>query len=272
MDLHLLIVIILVILAITDLTVGVANDAVNFLNSALGSRASTFRVAMIVAALGVLVGVTFSSGMMEIARSGIFNPQYFFLTELLIIFVALMFQDILLLDLFNTFGLPTSTTVSLVFGLLGASVSISIIKVIKSNNDISAVIDYINTDSVLVLVSAILMSILFAFVFGFLFQYLSRLLFTFSYKENFRKFGSVWSGLALTSLSLFILIKGAKGASFIPPDISKWIQANQLILSAYMFVGWTLLMQLLMWFTKNKCTESNSHDRYIRISNGICGK
>lgn len=250
MDLHLLIVIILVILAITDLTVGVANDAVNFLNSALGSRASTFRVAMIVAASGVLVGVTFSSGMMEIARSGIFNPQYFFLTELLIIFVALMFQDILLLDLFNTFGLPTSTTVSLVFGLLGASVSISIIKVIKSDNDISAVIDYINTDSVLVIVSAILMSILFAFVFGFLFQYLSRLLFTFSYKEKFRKFGSVWSGLALTSLSLFILIKGAKGASFIPPDISKWIQSNQLILSAYMFVGWTLLMQLLMWFTK----------------------
>ncbi len=250
MDLHLLIVIILVILAITDLTVGVANDAVNFLNSALGSRAATFQIAMLVASLGILVGVTFSSGMMEIARSGIFNPQYFYLTELLIIFVALMFQDILLLDLFNTFGLPTSTTVSLVFGLLGASVAISIIKVVQNNDDLSAVIGYLNTDSVLVIVSAILMSILFAFIFGFIFQYLSRLLFTFSYKERFRKFGSVWSGLALTSLSLFILIKGAKGASFIPPDVSEWIQSNQLILSAYMFVGWTLLIQLLMWFTK----------------------
>jgi phosphate/sulfate permease len=249
-ELHLIIVIILLLLAVIDLTVGVANDAVNFLNSALGSRAATFRVAMIVAALGVMVGVTFSSGMMEIARSGIFNPQYFFLTELLIIFVALMFQDILLLDLFNTFGLPTSTTVSLVFGLLGAAVGVAIIKVVQSENDLTHVVNYINTDSVLVIISAILLSILFAFAFGYVIQYLTRLLFTYSYKPNFRKFGSVWSGLALTSLSLFILIKGAKGASFIPPDVSTWIQSNQLVLSAYMFVGWTMLMQLLMWFTK----------------------
>ncbi len=250
MELTLIIVIVLLILAVIDLTVGVANDAVNFLNSALGSRAATFRVAMIVASLGVLVGVTFSSGMMEIARSGIFNPQFYGLTELLIIFVALMFQDILLLDLFNTFGLPTSTTVSLVFGLLGAAVAVAIIKVLQLGQDLSYVVDYINTNSVLVIISAILLSILFAFTFGYIIQYLTRLLFKYSYKPNFRKFGAVWSGLALTSLSLFILLKGAKGAAFIPPDVSEWIKQNQLLLSAYMFVAWTMLIQLMMWFTK----------------------
>lgn len=250
MELHLIIVIILLLLAVTDLTVGVANDAVNFLNSALGSRAATFRVAMIVASIGVMVGVTFSSGMMEIARTGIFNPQFFNLTELLIIFIALMFTDVLLLDLFNTFGLPTSTTVSLVFGLLGAAVGVAIIKVLQLGQDLSYVVDYINTDSVLVIISAILLSILFAFTFGYIIQYLTRLLFTYSYKSNFRKFGALWSGLALTSLSLFILIKGAKGAAFIPPDVSEWIKQNQLLLSAYMFVAWTLLIQLMMWFTK----------------------
>jgi len=249
-ELTLIIVIVLLILAVIDLTVGVANDAVNFLNSALGSRAATFRVAMIVASLGVLVGVTFSSGMMEIARSGIFNPQFYGLTELLIIFVALMFQDILLLDLFNTFGLPTSTTVSLVFGLLGAAVAVAIIKVLQLGQDLSYVVDYINTNSVLVIISAILLSILFAFTFGYIIQYLTRLLFKYSYKPNFRKFGAVWSGLALTSLSLFILLKGAKGAAFIPPDVSEWIKQNQLLLSAYMFVAWTMLIQLMMWFTK----------------------
>lgn len=250
MELHIIIVGILLLLAVIDLTVGVANDAVNFLNSALGAKAGSFKLLLGIAAVGVLVGVLFSSGMMEVARKGIFNPEHFLVHELLIIFVAVMFQDILLLDIFNTLGLPTSTTVSLVFGLFGSAVAISIVKIMSVSGDLSLVSEYINTGSVIKIVSAILLSIVFAFVFGALVQYLSRMLFTFDYKERFKKFGGVWSALAITIISVFIIIKGAKGATFIEDETAKWMKDNIWTLSLYFFVFWTVILQLLISFTK----------------------
>ena len=250
MDVTLFFVIVLLALAVLDLTVGVANDAVNFLNSAIGSKVASFKVIMLIAALGVLIGVTFSSGLMEVARKGIFNPQMFVLMELMAIFLAVMFQDILLLDMFNTFGFPTSTTVSIVFGLLGSALAISLLKIAEAGQTYTVLLDYINVSNVFKIVSAIFLSIVFAFVFGALVQYITRLIFTFDYKKRFRRYGSIWAGVALTSLSLFILLKGAKGSSFMTDDVSTWIQDNIWLLTAYSFVGWTILLQLLMWFTK----------------------
>ena|SRR5665648_122913 len=156
---YLFIIIVLVILAISDLVVGVSNDAVNFVNSALGSKAATFRTVMIIAALGVLVGATFSSGMMEVARKGIFNPENFAFKEVMIIFLAVMLTDVLLLDLFNTAGLPTSTTVSLVFSLVGSAFAFSTIKIIQSGETMAAYAEYINTGKVFAIISGILLSI-----------------------------------------------------------------------------------------------------------------
>jgi len=250
MDIALIFIIVLLILAVLDLTVGVANDAVNFLNSAIGSKVAPFKVIMLIAALGVFVGVTFSSGLMEIARKGIFNPEMFVLMELMAIFLAVMFQDILMLDMFNTFGFPTSTTVSIVFGLLGASLAISIIKVTQSSGDLIVLMEYINVGNVFKIVSAIFLSIVFAFVFGSLIQYITRMIFTFDYEKRFRRYGSVWGGFALTCLTLFILLKGAKGSSLMTEDLSLWINSNIWLLSVYAFVAWTILLQLMMWFTK----------------------
>ncbi|MFP4527928.1 MAG: inorganic phosphate transporter [Candidatus Kapaibacterium sp.] len=250
METQLIIVITLIVLAVVDLTVGVANDAVNFLNSAIGSKAASFKLIMIIAAIGVMVGVTFSSGMMEVARKGIFNPEYFLMPELLIIFVAVMFQDILLLDLFNTFGLPTSTTVSIVFGLFGAALAMTFIKLTSAGENLDLVFTYINTGNVLKIVSAILLSIVIAFVVGSIIQYLTRLLFTFDFQKRFKRYGAIWSGLAVTFLTFFILLKGAKGASFMSEGVSDWIKNNLWMVFIYSFVGWTVILQLVMWFTK----------------------
>lgn len=249
-DLNLLMVILLLILAAVDLNVGVANDAINFLNSALGSKAAKFKVALTVAACGVFFGVFFSSGMMEVARSGIFNPEMFTLFEVLVIFLALMYSDVLLLDVFNTFGLPTSTTVSLVFNLLGASVAVSFIKVLSSGGALATVYEYLNVSSILTIVTAIISSVFFAFVFGYLFQYITRLIFTFDYIEKFKKYGAIWSGFALSLITLFIFIKGAKGATFIPPEFISYIKDNTLQVVGIMIVFWYILIQLLMWTTK----------------------
>jgi phosphate/sulfate permease len=250
LDFHIIIVGILLLLAAIDLTVGVANDAVNFLNSALGAQAGKFKFLLAIAAVGVLVGVLFSSGMMEVARKGIFNPEYFLVSELLIIFVAVMLQDILLLDFFNKFGLPTSTTVSLVFGLFGSALAISTIKIISIDGTFALLNTYINTNSVLKIVSAILLSIIFAFVFGALAQYLSRLLFTFDYEKRFKRYGGLWSGIGLTILSIFIIIKGAKGATFIDDTTSQWMKDNIWTLALYLFIFWTLFIQFFISFTK----------------------
>lgn len=259
MDSYLIIVIVLLALAAMDLTVGVANDAVNFLNSSLGSKAASFRTVIIIAALGVLAGVTLSSGMMEIARKGIFNPSLFTMPELLVIFVAVMFVDILLLDLFNTFGLPTSTTVSIVFGLFGSALAMAFIKVGGSvdsfgelfyYDNFSKVFLYIDGANVFKIISAIFLSIVIAFVFGALVQFLTRMLFTFDFKLRLRRFGSIWGGLALTFLTFFILLKGAKGASFITEETSEWIKGNLGSIFVYSFALWTIVLQLIQWFTK----------------------
>jgi phosphate/sulfate permease len=241
----LLIVIILIVLAASDLVVGVSNDAVNFLNSAIGSKAAPFLIIMIIAAVGIVFGATFSSGMMEIARKGIFHPDQFFFGEIMIIFLAVMMTDIILLDFFNTFALPTSTTVSIVFELLGAAVAVSIIKITASGSTMADMSQYINTSSALLMITAILMSVVIAFIFGLLIQYLVRVLFSFNFEKNIKYFGSLWGGIAIAAITFFILIKGAKGSSFLTDESIAWIMDNSLLILGVSFVGWTVLLQLL---------------------------
>lgn len=246
MDIYLIIVIILIVLAISDLVVGVSNDAVNFLNSAIGSRVAPMFVIMIIASIGVVVGATFSSGLMEVARKGIFHPDQFAFSEIMIIFLAVMVTDIFLLDLFNTFGLPTSTTVSIVFELLGASVALAIIKISMSTTETFLDINkYINSDKALAIITGILISVVIAFVVGAVIQYLSRLVFSFRYQKSLKFFGSIWGGLAITSITYFMLIKGAKGASFITPEMADWIKGHTWNIIVYGFLGWTVFLQLL---------------------------
>ena len=243
---YIFIVIILFILAISDLIVGVSNDAANFLNSAFGSKVASFRVIMMVAAIGILVGTTFSSGMMEIARKGIMHPDQYYFKEIMIIFISVMLTDIILLDLFNTFGLPTSTTVSIVFELLGASVGIAIIKITNSpeGGDLDT---YINTGKALQIILGILLSVIVAFTIGALIQYMVRIVFSFEYEKYF---GSIWGGLAFTAIIYFILIKGAKGSSLISSEQLEWIKSNVFSIMLISFIGWTLLLQFIFWLFK----------------------
>ena len=246
---YIFIVVILFVLAISDLVVGVSNDAANFLNSAFGSKVASFRVIMIVAAIGILVGTTFSSGMMEIARKGIMHPDQFYFKEIMIIFISVMLTDIILLDLFNTFGLPTSTTVSIVFELLGASVGIAIIKITNSpeGGDIDT---YINTGKALQIIFGILLSVIVAFTLGAIIQYIARIIFSFEYEKYLKYFGSIWGGLAITAITYFILIKGAKGSSLISYEQLEWIKYNVFSIMLISFIGWTLLLQLIFWLFK----------------------
>lgn len=213
-------VIILAILAVFDLVVGVGNDAVNFLNSAIGSKVASFKTIMWVATAGIFIGALSSAGMMEIAREGIFNPEYFSLREVLTIFLAVMLTDILLLDVFNTIGLPTSTTVSIVFELLGASVIVGAFKLMQGNeplnwlfniNDTSSgVIGYLNWAKTSSIVSSIFLSVLFAFIFGVVVMFVSRMLFSFNYSRNLKHVGIVWASLAMLAMSYFLIYKGLK--------------------------------------------------------------
>jgi phosphate/sulfate permease len=241
----LLIVIILIVLAVSDLVVGVSNDAVNFLNSAIGSKAAPFIIIMIIAAAGIVVGATFSSGMMEVARKGIFHPDQFFFGEIMVIFLAVMMTDIILLDFFNTFGLPTSTTVSIVFELLGAAVAISIIKITASGSTLASMNQYINTSSALLMITAILLSVVIAFTVGLLIQYLVRVMFSFNFEKNIKYFGALWGGIAISAITFFILIKGAKGSSFLNKESVTWIKENSLVILGVSFIGWTVLLQIL---------------------------
>jgi phosphate/sulfate permease len=245
-EFYLIVVILLLILAASDIMIGVANDAVNFLNSAIGSKVTSYRNILIVASIGVFVGATFSSGLMEVARKGIFNPDSFVFSEVIVIFLAVMITDIMLLDLFNTFGLPTSTTVSLIFELLGAAVAIALIKIVKSGALLTTLPDYINASSATIIVTGIFSSVAIAFVAGSLIQYFSRLLFSFHYERRMTWVGGIWSGIALSFLTYFLLFKGVKGASFISDNFIKWVSANtpQLLLGAFIF--WTLIMQTLI--------------------------
>ena len=250
MDVYLLIIILLVVLAISAIIVGVGNDAVNFLSSSIGSRVAPFRTLMIIASLGMLVGVTSSNGMMEVARKGIFMPELFTMPQLLTIFLAVMLTDIFLLDLFNTFGLPTSTTVSIVFELLGAAVAISLIQIYTAGNTFEELINYINTAKALAIITGILLSVFIAFVCGALSQFFSRLIFTFDYKSRLKRYGGIWGGFAMSVIAYFILIKGAKGASFLTPEIVTLIKANAWLIMAASFVFFGIIFQFMAWFTR----------------------
>ena len=266
---YLILLIVLFILAFSDLVVGVSNDAVNFLNAAIGSRVSSFKVVMLVAAFGILAGTLFSSGMMEVARKGIFHPQMFYFSEIMIIFLAVMVSDVIMLDLFNTFGLPTSTTVSIVFDLLGASVGMASIKLmgpaenllpfkqylydhhlISSLQQSLNLGNFINSSKALAIITGILVSIVVAFTVGAFIQYLVRILFSFDYKKRIHKFGALWGGFAITFITYFILIKGVKGASFVPKDTLLWITTHSGLIMLYSFLGWTLILQVFYWLFK----------------------
>ncbi|QNJ97711.1 inorganic phosphate transporter [Constantimarinum furrinae] len=236
----------LAVLAIADLIVGVSNDAVNFLNSAIGSKAISFKSIMIIASLGIFIGAVFSSGMMEVARKGIFVPGEFYFNEIMIIFMAVMITDILLLDFFNTLGMPTSTTVSIVFELLGAAVVVALIKI--SANDTQSWADlgnYINTDKATEIISGILLSVVIAFTVGALVQYLSRLIFTFHYEKKIRNFGALFGGFALTAIGYFIFLKGLKGTPYYG-DFQGILENQTLLLIAGSFVFWTLFSYAFM--------------------------
>ncbi len=250
MELYLFAVIVLIALAVSDLMVGVSNDAVNFLNSSIGSKVAPRRVIMIIASLGILAGVTFSSGMMEVARKGIFHPEYFYMTEIMFLFLAVMLTDILLLDLFNTFGFPTSTTVSIVFELLGAAVAISLIKIYQREDSFLTLANYINTDKALAIILGIFLSVVLAFIFGVLVQFISRLIFTFDYQKRLRRYGAVWGGFALSLIIYFILIKGAKGASFISPQTAAWIKTHTVTILLSSFVLAAFLLQIVITLTR----------------------
>lgn len=250
METYLFFVIILFVLATSDLIVGVANDAVNFLNSSLGSKVAPRHIILIVASFGVVVGTLFSSGMMEVARSGFFKPEMFRLNEVMVIFLAVMFTDILLLDFYNTFGLPTSTTVSLVSSLLGGSVIISLVKIHYAGQSFDEIGNYINTGRVFGIFSAILLSVVISFVAGSVVQYVSRLIFTFNYEKTIKRYGAIWGSFALTALTYFIIIKGAKGTTFLTEDMINWITNNSLMVIGYSIIFWTIILQLLLWFTK----------------------
>lgn len=250
MDLYLFCIIVLIGLAVCDLVVGVVNDAVNFLNSSIGSKVAPRHVIMIIASLGILAGVTFSSGMMEVARKGIFHPKFFNMPELITIFLAVMLTDIILLDLFNTFGLPTSTTVSIVFELLGAAVAVSLVKIYAAGDSLATLVDYINTGKALAIISGILLSIVIAFFTGAIIQFMARLIFTFDYKKRLKRYGGIWGGLSLAVITYFILIKGAKGTSFLTPESVAWIKANAWIIMSVGFCFFGVMFQLLAVFTR----------------------
>ena len=240
----LVLVVILFVLAISDLVVGVSNDAVNFLNAAVGSKAASFKAIMFVAALGVLVGATFSSGMMEVARKGIFHPEFFFFSEIMILFLAVMVTDVILLDTFNSFGMPTSTTVSIVFELLGAAVAISTVKIFTDPNALQ-LYEYINLAKASAIIAGILLSVAVAFSSGALIMYLSRLLFSFDYEKRMRRFGFIWGGLGIMAITYFILIKGAKGASWLSGDTVTMIKEQTELLLLISFLGWSAILFLL---------------------------
>ncbi len=237
-------VIFLFILAISDLWVGVSNDAVNFLNSAIGSKAARFRTIIIVAAIGVFCGAVMSNGMMDIARHGIFRPEQFCFQELMVIFLAVMVTDIILLDVFNSLGLPTSTTVSMVFELLGATFAMAMLKMAAADDGMGFA-DYMNTEKALSVIMAIFVSVAIAFVFGFLIQYITRILFTFNFRKNLTWKIGIFGGIALTAIVYFMLIKGVKDLSFMTAEAKAWVNDNTWMLLLICFIGFTILMQVL---------------------------
>ena len=240
---YIVIVIVLLGLAALDLVVGVANDAVNFLNSSIGSKVAPLWVILTVASIGVLIGSLFSSGMMEIARSGVFHPGMFTFPQIMMLFLAVMVTDVILLDVFNTFGLPTSTTVSLIFELLGAAVAVALVNIWQTDSGL--LIDYINTGKAFAIISGILVSVVIAFAFGSGIMWVSRLVFSFKYKKSFNYFGALWGGIALTAITYFAIFKGLKNTTLLSKDTVIYIHDNIGIVLLYTWLSWTALMALL---------------------------
>ena len=238
------IVLFLFVLAIFDLVVGVSNDAVNFLNSAIGAKAASFKTIIFIAGVGVFIGAALSNGMMDIARHGIYQPQHFYFAEIMCILLAVMLTDVVLLDVFNTMGMPTSTTVSMVFELLGGTFALALIKVYGSEGTLGLG-DLINTDKALSVIMAIFVSVAIAFFFGMLVQWLARIIFTFNYKKHMKYSIGIFGGIATTSIIYFMLIKGLKDSSFMTAEYKNWIHDNTLMLVGAFFVFFTILMQIL---------------------------
>ena len=257
-NIYLYMIIALAFLAIADLVVGISNDAVNFLNSAIGSKAISFRTIMIVASIGVAVGAIFSSGMMEVARKGIFNPGEFMFNEIMIIFMAVMITDILLLDFFNSLGMPTSTTVSIVFELLGAAVAMALIKIGASGGDVSEVVNYINTSKASQIIFGILLSVVVAFSIGAIVQWVSRLLLSYNFQRKANWVGALFSGVALTAITYFIFMKGLKGTSYAKQSfdiingstMKDFLETQVITIVLISSVFWSLLSYGLIVFAK----------------------
>ena len=245
-NIYLLMIVALAVLAIADLVVGVSNDAVNFLNSAIGSKAITIRNIMIIASIGVFFGAITSSGMMEVARKGIFNPGMFMFQDIMFIFMAVMITDILLLDVFNTLGMPTSTTVSIVFELLGAAVAISLIKISQNDAEsISAIWNYINYEKASLIIFGILLSVVVAFSVGALVQFVSRLIYSFNFEKRPSYINALFGGFAITAITYFIIIKGMKGTPYYK-DVKHLIEDNTLLIIAGSFLLWTVISQVFI--------------------------
>lgn len=247
--LFLCVVIFLFLLAIFDLSVGVSNDAVNFLNSAIGSKAASFKRVLIVASIGVFIGAAMSNGMMDIARHGIFRPEYFSFYDLICIFMAVMVTDIILLDIFNTLGMPTSTTVSMVFELLGATFVVAIIKM-AGGADLG-LSDLLNTEKALSVILGIFLSVAIAFFFGTVVQFISRTIFSFNYRSKLTWKIGIFGGICATAIVYFLLIKGIKDLSFMTPELKGWINSHTSIIIGGCFLFFTLLMQLLHFLKVN---------------------
>jgi len=252
-DYYLILVIILGILAIADLMVGVSNDAVNFLNSAIGSKVVSFKTLMIIASLGVAFGAMSSSGMMEVARKGIFNPEMFIFSEIMIIFLAVMITDILLLDVFNSYGLPTSTTVSIVFELLGAAVIVSLIKISNIDDSVVDLANYINTTKATQIILGIFLSVVVAFSIGALVQFISRLVLSFRFQNKSKWLGSFFGGIAITSIFYFIIIKGLKGSPYASTEfellgnetLSNFLDNNLVLIIIISSIFWIIISHLI---------------------------
>jgi len=250
MEIYLILVILLLVLAFADLVVGVSNDAVNFLNSAIGSQVSSRKNIMIVASFGILFGALFAGGMMEVARKGIFNPQMFTFHEVMVIFLAVMFADIILLDIFNTLGLPTSTTVSIVFELLGAAVVMAMLKIWSGGGNGGEILDFINSASALTIISGIFISVGVAFAVGLTVMYLVRILFTFNPATQTRWQGIVWGALSLSAITYFLLFKGLEGAIFIPADFLSWSRSHTSAMFGMSMAFWGIVLFLIATFTR----------------------
>ena len=242
---------ILALLAVSGLYVGVTNDAVNFLNSALGSKAASFRTVLIVASVGILIGALTSSGMMDVARHGMFHPQLFTFQEVMYLYVGVMFANVILLDLYNSLGLPTSTTVSLIFCLLGSAVAVALFKIGSNDNiHLEELGSFLNTTKAMGVVSGILLSVILAFVSGTFVMWISRLIFSFRYMKMLRRLGAVWCGMSLTSILYFAVFKGLKSQLAGTPFV-EWVNEHLVLTLAGVWVACALILFFLQLFRVN---------------------